>query len=238
MSAVLNIKDLHKSFRQQQVLKGINLSLNAGEALGLVGINGAGKTTLIKSVLDFCDINAGEITLFGLSHRQTSSRQKLAFLPERFLPPYYLTGEMFLRYFVELQGAQYSREQAIELAESFGMLEEVLDKSTSQLSKGMAQKLGLMATLMADKELLILDEPMSGLDPRARALFKRQLKTMKERGKTLFFSTHLLADVDAICDRMAILDDGVLSFIGTPEECRQQFDAEDLEDAYLRCIET
>ncbi len=100
----------------------------------------------------------------------------------------------------------------------------------------MAQKLGLIACLLSNKQLLLFDEPMSGLDPRARAYLKQYLLELKQKGKTLFFSTHLLVDVEALCDRVAILHQGEIRFIGTPEECCNHYEREDLEQAYLACV--
>jgi ABC-2 type transport system ATP-binding protein len=103
-------------------------------------------------------------------------------------------------------------------------------------SKGMTQKLGLAACLLSDASLFVLDEPMSGLDPKARALVKRQLAALKSEGKTMFFSSHVLADVEELCDRMGILHGGELRFVGMPSDCRAQYRAATLEDAYLSCI--
>ena len=103
-------------------------------------------------------------------------------------------------------------------------------------SKGMTQKLGLAACFLARKDLYVLDEPMSGLDPKARALLKARLQDLRARGCTLFFSSHALADVEEICDRMASLHDGHLRFVGSPAECRRRYEADSLEQAYMRCI--
>ena len=111
-----------------------------------------------------------------------------------------------------------------------------LDKPVRQLSKGMSQKLGLAACLLSNKPLLVLDEPMSGLDPRTRACLKQYLLELKGEGKTVFFSTHMLADVDVLCDRVAILHEGRIRFAGTPARCQAEFQADDLEQAYLRCV--
>jgi ABC-2 type transport system ATP-binding protein len=114
---------------------------------------------------------------------------------------------------------------------------DALTKPVRALSKGMAQKLGLAAVLLSGKALYVLDEPMSGLDPRARALLKQHLLAQRHSGvQTLFFSTHLLPDVETLCDRMIILHAGIPRFIGTPAECCAAYDAPDLETAYLRCV--
>jgi ABC-2 type transport system ATP-binding protein len=130
----------------------------------------------------------------------------------------------------------YSEEATRELFIALDIDPDALGKLARAYSKGMTQKLGLAACFLSDAGLFILDEPMSGLDPKARALVKRQLAALKAAGKTLFFSSHVLADVEELCDRMAILHGGELRFVGAPVDCRAQFSAASLEDAYLSCI--
>ena len=234
---VLRFDRVCKRYGAQRVIEGLDLTVQAGEFFGLVGVNGAGKTTLIKSLLDLSAVENGTIETFGISHRRTDSRQRLAFLPERFSPPYFLSGEEFLGYLSRLHGCTHSEERLREILLALDLDPGVLRRPVRQLSKGMAQKLGLVACLLSGKDLLVLDEPMSGLDPKARSLFKHELLKAKGKGQTLFFSTHLLADVEALCDRMGILHRGKLRFVGTPQECRRVYDAPDLELAFIRCIE-
>lgn len=232
----LNIEKLNQHYGKQVILTDINLSVKQGEYIGLVGVNGAGKTTLIKSVLDFISIKTGRIDIFGQSHRETSSRQSLSFLPEKFLPPYYLTGKDFLSYMAELNQVQLKEADIKEIFKVLDLDISALKKSVRQYSKGMAQKLGLASCFLSQRPMLLFDEPMSGLDPKARAYLKRHLISLKETGKTLFFSTHLLADVESICDRIVILHNGKICFNGSPPECCEQYQASSLEDAYLKCI--
>ncbi len=232
----LRFHQIVKNFDKKQVLREVNLQVLAGEFFGLVGMNGAGKTTLLKCLFDFYTVDSGEIDIFGKSNRQPSSRTPIAFLPERFMPPYYLTGRDFLNYMLRLQ-ALHSDELAAQACMAALDLEpQALSKPVRSYSKGMTQKLGLVAAFLAKKDLYVLDEPMSGLDPKARALLKQELQQLKQRQSTLFFSSHALADVEEICDRMAILHDGQLRFIGTPAQCIEQYQAINLEQAYLRCI--
>jgi len=232
----ISIKGLNKAFRQQTVLQDINLDIQAGSYVGLVGKNGAGKTTLIKSILDFISVDSGTIRLFDVPHTDRQSRACLSFLPEKFLPPYYLTGRDFLHYMAELQGREFSDTEIREMLNILDLDETALNKSVRQYSKGMAQKLGLAACLLSQRKMLIFDEPMSGLDPIARARLKQYLLDLKSAGMTFFFSTHQLADIEVLCDHLVILDNAQIRFSGTPAACYQQYQVADIEQAYLACI--
>ena len=233
---VIRIQYVRKRYGGRVVLDGVTLEVSAGECFGLVGINGAGKTTLLKCLLDFARADGGTLTLYGNSSLTPQARSQLAFLPERFVPPYYLSGADFLDYMGRLHGVIPNRAQRLQLLDAVDLDAAALERPVRQLSKGMAQKLGLMACLQSGKPLLVLDEPMSGLDPKARATVKRHLLELCDQGRTLFFSTHLLHDAEVLCDRLAILHGGAVAFVGSPDQCCAQFSAPDLETAYLRCV--
>lgn len=232
----LNFKQVSKTYGKVVVLKGVDLAIQPGEFFGLVGVNGAGKTTLIKCLLDFSEPDSGSIDIFGIEHRLPRARAHLSFVPERFAPPYYLTGRNFLDYMMKLRGQVYQQAQVECVLQALDLDLGVLVQPVRTYSKGMTQKLGLAAGFLSGRALYVLDEPMSGLDPKARALLKRYLQGMKKEGRTLFFSSHTLADVEEICDRMAILHQGELRFVGTPAEHCQHFNAANLEQAFLNCI--
>lgn len=234
----ITITGLDKRFHSLAVLDKLDLTVKCGEYFGLVGANGAGKTTLIKSLLDFCHIDGGEISLFGTPHTQPLSRNHLAYLPERFNPPHYLTGREFLRYMGQLYGVAYNRVDVEAVFSHLDLDSAALSRPARTYSKGMAQKLGLAACFLSQRPLLILDEPMSGLDPRARALFKRYLLEHKSEQQTVFFTTHLLHDVETLCDRLAILNRGRLCFTGSPADCCATYQADNLEQAYLQAIDS
>lgn len=234
----LNIENLNQCYGDHVVLKDFNLSVEQGEYIGLVGVNGAGKTTLIKSILDFISVDSGTIELYGKSHRDNTSRKCLSFLPEKFLPPYYLTGRYFISYMAELNELKLKEQDIVTIFQILDLDLSALNKSVREYSKGMAQKLGLAACFMSQRPMLLFDEPMSGLDPKARAYLKRYLLDLKQTNKTLFFSTHLLADVESICDRIVVLHNGQICFNGTPLQCCEKYNVYSLEDAYLKCIES
>ncbi len=218
-------------------MNAVDLSVAAGEFFAFVGANGAGKTTLIKGLLDFVRIDGGRIDIFGQSHLLTAAREPLAYLPERFMPPYFLNGRGFLTYMMHLFRLDYSQEEAVAVLTDLDLDPAALDKPVRTYSKGMTQKLGLAACFLSGKKLLLLDEPMSGLDPKARVLLKRKLLSLKAAGRSLFFSTHLLADVEELCDRMAIIHSGRILFVGSPQRCRQLYPGNTLEESFIQCIE-
>lgn len=232
----IQFQDIHKRFANSPVLQGISFEVKRGEFFGLVGVNGAGKTTLIKSLLDLSSIDSGRIEILGVDHRLTASRKPMAFLPERFSPPYYLTGNDFLNYMLKLQSLPYSKPDTENMLNALDLDLSALPRPVRSYSKGMAQKLGLAACFLSRKELYVLDEPMSGLDPKARALLKAQIQQLRAQDSTLFFSSHSLADVEEICDRMAILHQGKIVYTGTPAGLCQTYSADNIEAAFLSCI--
>jgi ABC-2 type transport system ATP-binding protein len=232
----LRFSQVEKKYAGVPALAEFSLEVRRGEFFGLLGVNGAGKTTLIKCLLDFCDADGGAIEILGVPHRATAARARLAFLPERFNPPFYLTGRDFLRYMLKLYRTPYDEAR---VTQTFGALDlelSALDRAARTYSKGMTQKLGLAACLLSGKELYVLDEPTGGLDPKARALLKSELRELRRAGRTVFFTSHALADVAEMCDRLAVLHGGLLRFAGTPDELVSKFGARDLERAFLDCI--
>jgi ABC-2 type transport system ATP-binding protein len=234
----LRFTRVNKRYGPAIALHDFSLTVAAGQTFGLVGMNGAGKTTLIKCLLDFSEADSGEIDIFGVSSHLTRSRRRLAFLPERFNPPYYLTGRDFLSYMLQLQEVAYRDDEAQRTMLALDLDLAALAKPVRAFSKGMTQKLGLAACLLSRKDLYVLDEPTSGLDPKARALLKDELRAARDQGRTIFFTSHALADVDELCDRMAVIHCGELRFVGTPSELRERHAAPTLEQAFLTCIGT
>ena len=237
MQNALEFRSVHKSFGARDVLKDVSFDVATGETVGLVGVNGAGKTTLIRGLLDLNRIDDGTISIFECAHTETRARDHLSYLAERFTPPYFATGEELLEYLAALHGVEYEPVAAEREARVLDLATDALTLPARQYSKGMAQKLGLIACILPGRPLLVLDEPMSGLDPKARSLFKQRLAELKDQGVTLFFSTHLLVDVEALCDRIAVIHAGRLRYYGTPEELVSVTNCTTLEEAFVRCID-
>lgn len=223
-------------YSKKLVLDKVDLEVKQGEFFGLVGMNGSGKSTLIKSILDLVGIDEGNITIDNCSHRKVRSREDVAFLPDRFSPPTHLTAKDFIVYMLRLHASESSQDRINSVLDGLELDKSVMKGSVNKLSKGMTQKLGLASCLLSGKKLLILDEPMSGLDPRARVLFKKQLEAMKEKGATIFFSSHVLADVEELADTMAVLHNSKIYFTGSPDEFKKQYSAINVEQAFMSCI--
>lgn len=236
MPMALTIDGLGKRVAGRPLLEGIELALPAGRSLALLGSNGAGKTTLIKCLLDFNRADTGETRIFGESAFCASSRRHLCYLPERFNPPHYLNGREFLKSMLSLYGVAYRHEAVLRQLSALDLEHDCLTRPVRAFSKGMAQKLGLIACLLSERPLIILDEPMSGLDPLARRRFVECMEAQRANGRTLFFTTHMLRDAESLCDYLGFLVNGRLAFFGTADECRQQFGCESLEQAYLDCV--
>lgn len=233
---VIRFTKVDKRFGQSQVLRGVEFDIAPGDFFGLAGVNGAGKTTLIKCLLDFCALDGGQISLFGTGHRDPAARNRLAFLPERFNPPYYLSGRDFLRYMHALHRQNWSESRLAEVLEQLGLDISALARPVRTYSKGMTQKLGLAACFLSERDLYILDEPLSGLDPSARIRVKSLLAQLKKEGRTLFFTSHALHDIEDICDHMVILHQGSPRFYGAPRALIETYGEPSMERAFLRCI--
>ncbi|MBF0262467.1 MAG: ABC transporter ATP-binding protein [Magnetococcales bacterium] len=231
------IHALQKRFSTTTVLDRLTLDVPEGGIFALIGGNGAGKSTLIKAILDLDRPDAGEIQIRGVSSRLPEARRSVAYLPERFWPPDALGVGEFLTWMGRLHGAPNDLATTRTTLAGLDLDPAILASPIRALSKGMTQKLGLATILLSQKPLWILDEPFSGIDPKARALLKTQWRAARAQGVTLFFTTHQLADVEALCDAMAILHGGTTLFTGPPRACLERFGGHDLETAYLNALD-
>lgn len=224
------------SFNQKNVVDNISISIKKGDIFGLIGVNGAGKTTIIRSSLGLIKSNS-EALFFGNQITSKIARNCYFYLPEKFIPSPQLKGIEYLRITMQYFNMRLDLEKAISLNEELGLKKEYLFKKISSYSKGMAQKLGLSSALLSNKDLLVLDEPMSGLDPLSRVKFKDSLKNYCSRNdKSVFFSSHVLADIEEICTNIGVLHQGKIIFSGTPKEFILKNNAENLERAFLKSV--
>jgi ABC-2 type transport system ATP-binding protein len=205
--------------RRMQALTDLSMEVERGEIFGFLGPNGAGKTTLLKILMGLCEPTSGSALVFGKPPRDASVKSRLGFLPES---PYFydhLTAREFLRLAAQLSAVPKS-EVAGRVTGLLRLLrmERSADAQMRGFSRGMLQRMGIAQALVADPELVVLDEPMGGLDPVGRKEFRDIIIDLRERGKTVFFSTHILSDVEMICDRVGIIVDGRMVEVGRLNE--------------------
>jgi ABC-2 type transport system ATP-binding protein len=236
-SAVL-VSDLCKTIDHRQVLTDIRFDLLAGRTLGIAGVNGAGKTTLLRCILDFMKPSSGSIKIFGVPSTEPSARNALAYLPERFVPPGYLSGHETLVWLAGLRNQRWSREQSEAGFAQYRIDPKALRRPLREFSKGMTQKIGLMACLLSSCPLLILDEPMSGLDPLARRFVADALAQAKLEGRSIILTSHAMHDLDRLCDTLLVIHEGRMRFNGPPGELRAATACSTLDDAFVSLLQT
>ena len=211
MASVIEIKDLKVGYGSKRVLDGLDLSVRQGEIFGFLGPNGAGKSTTIKAILGLLPPVSGSVTLHGLNSSDPRSRSRVGYLPEETTYYRFLTATELLQFYGDVCGVprDVQKNRIPVLLETVG-LSHVARKRLDTFSKGMVQKVGLAQALVNDPETLILDEPTSGLDPLARMDLREVLKNLRAVGKTVFFSSHELSEVELLCDTIAIVKHGKL----------------------------
>jgi ABC-2 type transport system ATP-binding protein len=238
MEPILRTENLRVEYAagKKVALKGLSLSVNRGEVFGFLGPNGAGKTTTMNVLLGFVNATAGEAYLFGVNVREPIARQRIGYLPELTYYYKFLTAEEILRFYAKIFKIPASEtENRIDSVLKLVELEHARKRQIKTYSKGMQQRVGLAQALINNPDLLILDEPTSGLDPIGRMKVREIIQRLKNEGKTVFFSSHELGEVETVCDRVAILSQGELKVEGRVNDLVQKYQT-NLEQIFLRII--
>lgn len=222
---VIEVEGLSKDYRQhfwtplRRVLDKVSFEVKKGEIFGFLGPNGSGKTTTIKLLFQIIFPTEGSAKLFGKPLSDSSTKKRIGFLPENSYFYEYLTSFQFLQFHGRLVGMEETKiiDRMPEVLKQVGMIgtENIYLRN---FSKGMLQRIGLAQAIIHNPDLIILDEPMTGLDPVGRKEFRELIIKLRDEGKTVFFSTHILSDVESVCDRVAILNKGKLVSCGTLKE--------------------
>ena len=234
---MIRIENLTKTFKKHTVLKNINLVVEDGKTTGLVGLNGIGKTTMVKTILDMMKPTEGQIFINNITNAKKESRENLYFLPEKFSPSQHLKGFEFVEIALSFYKKKFHFKKAQEMAEKLDLNPDVLMNQVGSYSKGMGQKLGLLSAFLSETTLLILDEPMSGLDPKSRIMLKNVIRDyMKSGDKTILFSSHILSDVDELCETLVILHDREIKYNADINQFKAQNNSDNLEKAFLNSI--
>src|SRR5579863_7533278 len=222
MKPIVEINDLRVEYRSRAIgqrtrvaVDGLTLNVLQGEVFGFLGPNGAGKTTTMNVLLGFVNATSGTARLFGVDVREPIARQRIGYLPELTYYYKFLTAEELLRFYAQIFGmARAATDRRIDELLKLVELEAVRRRPIKSYSKGMQQRVGLAQALINDPHLLILDEPTSGLDPLGRMKVREIIQRLKNEGKTVFFSSHELGEVESVCDRVAIIYQGQLKALG------------------------
>jgi len=227
---VIEITNLTKDYevgffrkRRVRALDGLSLSIDQGQIFGFLGANGAGKTTTLKLLMRLIFPTTGSARILGHDIQDVQMHQRIGYLPEN---PYfydYLTAREFLEYCAEIFGLPSAerKKRAADLLSRIGLDEKRWDTQLRKFSKGMLQRVGLAQSLVNDPEIVFLDEPMSGLDPVGRREVRDLIAALRDEGKTVFMCSHILSDIEVLCDRVAILKKGKLAQVGHLDELRQ-----------------
>lgn len=213
---LIQIKDVSKSYGLDFSLQNVSLNIEKGKIFSLLGPNGAGKTTLVKLMLNLLHSDSGSIEINGLSVNDKNSRLGIAFIPEKFnFFPFY-TARGVLEFFGKMKGIEGEElKNQVNSALAELQISELAERKLSKMSKGQVQRVGLASILIGNNDLIILDEPFSGLDPIGIRDLKEIIRKLKEQGKTLFINSHILLEMEQLCDEIAILNRGQLLFSGS-----------------------
>jgi ABC-2 type transport system ATP-binding protein len=217
MAPALSVTGLHKAYGPVQALRGVDVEVGPGELVGLLGPNGAGKSTLVKITCGLVRATAGEVRVCGEPAGSREAHRSLGYLAELFRFPDWCTADELLALHQQLAGSaggEAERRELLALVE----LDHVPTRAVGAMSKGMQQRLGIAQALVGAPRLLLLDEPTSALDPAGRRTVRALLERLRERGVGVLLNSHLLSEVELVCDRVAIIDGGAVVAAGTPAE--------------------
>ena len=234
---MLNIEHLTKTYGEKKAVDDLNLHIRPGEIYGFIGHNGAGKTTTLKSVAGILQFDAGEIYIGGDSVREKplECKRKIAYIPDNPDLYEYMTGIRYLNFIADIFGvdAALRRERIRRYADAFELTSD-LAQPIAAYSHGMKQKLVIIAAWLHEPQLILMDEPFVGLDPKAAHLLKGMMREICDRGGAIFFSTHVLEVAEKLCNRIAIIRRGRLVACGPTEEIRGD---SSLEEVFLEVVE-
>ncbi len=217
MPAALAVHDLHKRYGAHEAVRGVTLEVAEGELVGLLGPNGAGKSTLVKVACGLVRPTSGTVAVCGAPAGSPAARRALGYLAELFRFPGWARADELLALHQDLTGSDGGQAERSELLDLVG-LREVRDRRVEAMSKGMQQRLGIAQALVATPRLLLLDEPTSALDPIGRRTVRQLLEELRRRGTAVLLNSHLLSEVELVCDRVVIISAGRVAAEGRPED--------------------
>ena len=224
---MIDVRGLEKRFRRVKAVDGVTFQVEHGETFALLGPNGSGKTTTLKCIAGLVIPTAGEVTINGirLAREPVAAKASISYLPQRFTFPEQVTAREVLDFYRRLR---HLSEDAVDAALDRCALQDAAGRLVSEFSGGMIQRLGIAVAILSDAPILLLDEPTASLDPERASDFRRFLGSLKQQGKTIVFSSHVLSDVEMLADRVAILVEGRLRAVETIASVREKLNAQSL----------
>ncbi|MGF9905724.1 ATP-binding cassette domain-containing protein [Brevibacillus porteri] len=238
---MIEVKDISKRFKEIAAVQHVSFRVEAGEVYGLLGENGAGKTTTMRMMATVLTPTEGDIEISGFSVRQQplEVRRRIGILFGGDVGLYSrLTARENIAYFGRLYGLEQGRlEERIDSLSRMLEMDDFIDRRVGAFSRGMKQKVAIARTLVHDPDVILLDEPTTGLDVTAATIFRRMVRKLQEEGKTILFSSHNMGEINKLCKRVALMHKGKLRFAGGLDALREQFGTEDLDDIFMAVVE-
>jgi sodium transport system ATP-binding protein len=238
---LIEVKDISKRFKEIAAVQHVSFRVEAGEVYGLLGENGAGKTTTMRMMATVLTPTEGDIEISGFSVRQQplEVRRRIGILFGGDVGLYSrLTARENIAYFGRLYGLEQARlEERIHSLSRMLEMDDFIDRRVGAFSRGMKQKVAIARTLVHDPDVILLDEPTTGLDVTAATIFRRMVRKLQEEGKTILFSSHNMGEINKLCKRVALMHKGKLRFAGGLDALREQFGTEDLDDIFMAVVE-
>jgi ABC-2 type transport system ATP-binding protein len=236
--AAIEVYNLTKKYGELQALKGITFNVNEGEVFGLIGPNGAGKTTTLRILATLLSVSSGDVKIFGhdLVKEPAQIRKIISYLPEDAGAYKNLSGRAYLEFIAAFFESGQAQRDMIERGLQIANLSERIDDRVDTYSKGMARRLLVARALMIQPKLAILDELTSGLDVLNAQEMRRVVKRGTSQGTTVLLSSHNMLEVELMCDRIALIDDGRIVEMGTPQELKQKYNAPNIEEVFVQVV--
>lgn len=238
---MIEVKDVSKRFKEIAAVQHVSFRVEAGEVYGLLGENGAGKTTTMRMMATVLTPTEGDIEISGFSVRQQplEVRRRIGILFGGDVGLYSrLTARENIAYFGRLYGLEQARlEERIGRLSRMLEMDDFIDRRVGAFSRGMKQKVAIARTLVHDPDVILLDEPTTGLDVTAATIFRRMVRKLQEEGKTILFSSHNMGEINKLCKRVALMHKGKLRFAGGLDALREQFGTQDLDDIFMAVVE-
>ncbi|TFG55674.1 MAG: ABC transporter ATP-binding protein [Methanomassiliicoccus sp.] len=234
----VEVKDLVKNYGSFQAIKGISFKVREGEVYGLIGPNGAGKTTALRILSTLLEITAGEIKIYGIDLRQKPDevRRIISYLPEDAGAYKNLTGRSYLKFIAQFFAEGEQAKELVSRGLEIANLDKRIDDKVETYSKGMARRLLVARALMIKPKLAILDELTSGLDVINAQEIRRTVKLFASQGTTMLLSSHNMLEVELLCDRITLINDGEIVAEGTPDELKERYGAKNIEEVFVKVV--